>query len=255
MKKFIMKSVVLAVAAVVLTGYGGEESKDEEVTTYEQTQTRLTAILQRFGENDYQIPPLMVERVEYYIKDFSSSRKCKIATFMDRRETYFPMIHRIFTEKNIPLDLAYVALLESGLDPKAISSAKAVGLWQFIPKTARKYGLKITAKQDERTNPEKATYAAAAYLKDLIAIFGSRSSMMLSMAAYNAGEERIIGALKLIDNPVRDRDFWYIYKNKWLAEETNEYVPKILALIIISEYPTEYGFAEYGSQTEDCIVP
>jgi len=211
------------------------------------TEGRLTAILQRFGEYDYQVPSVMVERVEYYIKDFTGRRKRKIAMFMERRETYFPMIHRIFTEKKIPLDLAYVALLESGLDPNAISSAGAVGLWQFIPKTALSYGLEISDKRDERTNPEKATYAAAAYLKDLIALFGSRSSIMLSMSAYNAGEKRVMDALKLIEDPIRERDFWHLYKNNWLAEETNEYVPQILALMILSEYSAEYGFTEYGS--------
>jgi membrane-bound lytic murein transglycosylase D len=111
-----------------------------------------------------------------------------------------------------------------------------------MPKTARDYGLEVSVHRDERTDPEKSTYAAAAYFKDLIAIFGSKSSVMLCMAAYNAGETRIINALKRINDPVNDRDFWYLYKKKWLAEETNEYIPQILALIIISEHMEEYGF-------------
>jgi len=205
-------------------------------------EARIDAILRRFGESDYQIPAEMVERVEFYLNQYTGPRKRTIAAYMERRKQYFPMIRRVFTEKNIPLDLAYVSIVESGLDPQALSHAGAKGLWQFMPKTARAYGLDVSAYRDERTDPEKSTYAAAAYFKDLIAIFGSKSSVMLCMAAYNAGENRIINALKRINDPVNNRDFWYLYRRKWLAEETNEYIPQILAMIIISEHMEEYGF-------------
>jgi hypothetical protein len=218
-------------------GGGAGVSTDRRIV-----EERIDAILRRFGEHDYQIPSEMVERVEYYLNQYTGSRKRTIAMFMERRKTYFPMIRRIFTEKNIPLDLAYVSIVESGLDPNAVSHADAMGLWQLMPKTARNYGLEVSVRKDERTDPEKATYAAAAYFKDLIALFGSKSAVMLCMAAYNAGETRIINALKRINDPVNNRDFWYLYKMKWLAEETNEYIPQILALIIISEHPEEYGF-------------
>ncbi|MDR0330521.1 MAG: transglycosylase SLT domain-containing protein [Chitinispirillales bacterium] len=205
-------------------------------------EVRIDAILRRFGERDYQIPPEMLDRVEYYIAQYTGNKKRTVATYMERRRHYFPMIRRVFTEKNIPLDLAYVSIVESGLDPQALSPAGAKGLWQFMPTTARTYGLDVSTHRDERTDPEKSTYAAAAYFKDLIAIFGSKSSVMLCMAAYNAGENRIINALKRIPDPVNNRDFWYLYKRKWLAEETNEYLPQILAIIIISEHMEEYGF-------------
>jgi pSer/pThr/pTyr-binding forkhead associated (FHA) protein len=205
---------------------------------------KIDAILLRFGETNYHAPAEMVERVEYYLAQYSGSRKRTIALYMERRKKYFPMIRRVFAEKNVPHELAYVSMLESGLDPQAVSPSGAKGLWQFMPQTARNYGLEVTSGRDERADPEKATYAAAAYFKDLIAIFGSRSSVMLCMAAYNAGEQRVIKALKRIDDPVKDRDFWYLYKMKWLAEETNEYIPQVIALIIISENPAEYGFEE-----------
>jgi membrane-bound lytic murein transglycosylase D len=115
-------------------------------------------------------------------------------------------------------------------------------MWQFMPHTARRYGLRVGGGVDERADPEKATRAAAAYFKDLIAIFGARGSVLLCMAAYNAGEQRVINALKRIDDPVRDRDFWYLYRMGWLAQETNEYIPQVIALIIISDEPEEYGF-------------
>ncbi|MDR2577450.1 MAG: transglycosylase SLT domain-containing protein [Chitinispirillales bacterium] len=218
------------------TGRGGM-STDRSIV-----EERIDVILRRFGERDYQIPAEMIERVEYYLNQYTGRRRRTIAMFMERRKQYFPMIRRVFTEKNIPLDLAYVSIVESGLDPYALSHAGAKGLWQFMPRTARAYGLEVSAHRDERTDPEKSTYAAAAYFKDLIAIFGARSSVMLCMAAYNAGETRIINALKRIDDPVNNRDFWYLYRRKWLAEETNEYIPQILALIIVSEHMKEYGF-------------
>jgi len=115
-------------------------------------------------------------------------------------------------------------------------------MWQFMPETGRRYGLIVDNRTDERCEPEKATYAAAKYFKELIGIFGGQSSLMLCMAAYNAGEGRVMGALRKIDNPMRNRDFWYIYRMGYLAEETNEYIPRVMALLIISEHPQQYNF-------------
>ncbi len=202
----------------------------------------LTDILSRFGETEYHLPPKMVERVKYHIEQFSGPLRPTARRFFRGKEHYFPMIERIFSDKKLPVELAYISMLESGFNPKAVSHAGAVGLWQFMPATAKKFGLTINGITDERTDPEKATYAAAAYLKQLISIFGSRSSIMLSIAAYNAGEGRIIGALRKIDDPMRNRDFWYIYRLGILAEETNEYIPKILALMILDQNREHFGF-------------
>ncbi len=202
----------------------------------------IDGILKRFGETNYHIPEEMMTQVEYYIKTFSSSMKTTTSLYFERKEKFFPMIERIFKEKNVPTELFYVSMLESGFDVNALSSAGAKGLWQLMPKTAIKYGLTVNDSVDERTDPVKSTYAAADYFKDLIAIFGSRSSVMLCMAAYNAGEGRIIKALQKIEDPVRNRDFWYLYRMGWLSKETNEYIPKILAFMIVSENPQKYGF-------------
>ena len=133
----------------------------------------------------------------------------------------------------------------------ALSHAGARGLWQFMPKTARQFGLKVNDHVDERIDPQKATYAAAEYFKDLIGIFGGKSSVMLCMAAYNAGEGRVMGALRKIDDPMRNRDFWYIYRMGYLAEETNEYIPRVISFIIISEHPEDYGFGDYSGAGTD----
>ena len=208
---------------------------------------RIDGILMRFGESDYHIPTEMVERVRHHIEFYSGRLKNTVGRYIKRREKYFPMIQKVFRDKNLPIELAYVSMLESGFNPMALSHAGARGLWQFMPHTGRRYGLKVTDAIDERTDPEKATYAAAEYFKDLIGIFGGKSSVMLCMAAYNAGEGRVMGALRKIEDPMRNRDFWYIYRMGYLAEETNEYIPRVIALMIISENPHDYGFGSSES--------
>ena len=202
----------------------------------------IDEVLMRFGETNYHIPREMVERVKYHISVYSGPLHNTIAKYISRKEKYFSMIRRIFKENNLPEDLAYISMLESGFNPRALSHAGARGMWQFMPETGRRYGLRVQESLDERLDPEKASIAAAQYFKELIGIFGGRSSVMLAMAAYNAGEGRIVGALRKIDNPMRNRDFWYIYRMGYLADETNEYIPRVISLLIISEHPSQYNF-------------
>jgi predicted component of type VI protein secretion system len=202
----------------------------------------IDQILRQFGESDYHIPKEMMERVKYHIKVYSVDMHGMMAHYIKRKEVYFPMIMRTFKEKNVPIQLAYVSMLESGFNPNALSSVGARGLWQFMPYTGRHYKLIVDGNIDERTDPEKATAAAAQYFKELIGIFGGKSSVMLCMGAYNAGEGRIMNALRKIDDPMRNRDFWYIYRMGYLPDETAEYIPRVIALMIISENPKQYGF-------------
>jgi len=217
---------------------------DEDFRKYyaDPLERQLDAILAQFGETNYHVPPDMVERVRHHVGIYSGRLKKRIGLYLRRKKDYFPLFHRVLREKKLPLELSYIAMLESGLSPTALSHAGARGLWQFMPRTARGYGLRVDKTVDERTDPEKATVAAAEYFKDLIGIFGGSHSVMLAMAAYNAGEGRLMGALKKIDDPLRDRDFWYIYRMGYLAEETNEYIPRVLALMVIDSNPKEYGF-------------
>ncbi|RPJ04773.1 MAG: lytic transglycosylase domain-containing protein, partial [Spirochaetaceae bacterium] len=107
----------------------------------------------------------------------------------------------------------------------------AAGLWQLLPATARHYGIRVDRGLDQRFEPEASTKAASLYLKDLISIVG-KESMLLVLAAYNAGDATIVFALKQIPDPVKDRNFWYLYKNNLIPEETRQYVLRILALIL-----------------------
>jgi len=237
---------------------GGVRQSDFGKFYSDPLERTIDGVLMRFGETDYHIPREMVERVKYHIGVYSGPLHATIAKYIIRKEKYFPMIRRVFKETNLPEDLAYVSMLESGFNTRALSHCGARGLWQFMPETGRRYGLRVDGQTDDRLNPEKSTFASAKYFKELIGIFGGKSSLMLCMAAYNAGEGRVMGALRKIDNPMRNRDFWYIYRMGYLAEETNEYIPRVIALLIISEQPDKYNFdiverSSYGRYESNVI--
>ena len=152
-----------------------------------------------------------------------------------RSGQYRPLIERIFREESIPLDLMYLAQVESLFKPHAVSRAKAKGIWQFERATAVRYGLKVTRDVDERSDPEKSTRAAARYLKDLFNMF---KDWNLALAAYNWGEGQV---QRLIECSVFC-DFWELVnlKNK-VPLETKNHVPLVQASIILGRNPGEYG--------------
>lgn len=236
-----------------LSSVKGELRTDDIPRFYADTVEMLTdRIMRRFGETDYHIPPTMIARIKHHLSVFSGPLKKTVARYIERKKTYAPMILSELRRKRLPPELAYVAMLESGYNPRALSHAGARGMWQFMPATARRYGLRVGKGVDERLDPEKSTRAAAEYFEDLIGIFGGKRSVMLAMAAYNAGEARVMNALRKVDDPMRNRDFWYIYRLGILAEETNEYIPRILALMIISENPEHFGFPS-AAQDEETV--
>jgi membrane-bound lytic murein transglycosylase D len=147
------------------------------------------------------------------------------------------MMKQILREKDLPEELFYLALIESGFNPQAQSRAKASGIWQFMAKTAKRFGLKVDKWVDERRDPEKSTYAAAEYLKNLHEMF---NCWYLATASYNAGEGKVLEAMKR----AKSQDFWEISKHKYLRRETKEYVPMLLAAMIIAEDPQKYGFSQ-----------
>ncbi|MGD9201068.1 MAG: transglycosylase SLT domain-containing protein [Chitinispirillia bacterium] len=207
----------------------------------------LFIIMNDFHEPYYSIPSHMLTRVKYYIQMFTQDRKKGTRLLFQRKELYFPYIKKIFYKNHVPEALKYVAMQESMLDPNAKSDAGAVGLWQFMKATALQYGLEVseTNSIDERKDWKKATDAAAKYFHTLLTEFGKGQGVLLAIAAYNAGENKIRRALHAIEDPLLDRDFWYLYRtSSILAEETREYVPKILARMIIDRYPERFGFEE-----------
>jgi hypothetical protein len=139
-----------------------------------------------------------------------------------QRESWLPTVESILRERGLPAALLGVAAVESGFNPQALSPKGALGLWQLMPATARRYGLVVDAGRDERLDPVKSTYAATRYLKDLYAQFGD---WPLALAAYNAGEDRVQRALERSGA----RDFWSLSRRSALPDETRRYVPAVLA--------------------------
>jgi membrane-bound lytic murein transglycosylase D len=154
---------------------------------------------------------------------------------LSRGAKYLPSMRDILVREGLPVELAYLPLIESGYRTQAVSPAGAAGPWQFIPETGRRYGLRIDSLVDERRDPIKSTVAASQYLKDLHEMFGDWE---LSLAAYNSGEYRVA---RILANKDVD-DYWDMRDRGYLPSETSAYVPKFLAAVQIAKAPEDYGF-------------
>ena len=183
-------------------------------------------------DRDGHIPLVRNKSVDQFISYFQNKGRRQFEIWLDRYYQYGPMLERILNEYELPEELAYLAMIESGLNPKAYSRAKATGMWQFMYSTGKKYGLQRNWYIDERRDPEKATHAAAKFLLDLYKEF---DHWYLALAAYNGGPGRVHRATRLHQTS----DFWQLHS---LPRETRNYNPYYLAAAIISSDPTSYGF-------------
>jgi membrane-bound lytic murein transglycosylase D len=210
----------------------------------------ITGISREFGyPGDIDVPVNFKKRVAHYIRYFSKNENGSrfYLRTMSRGSQYLPMIKRILKEKHLPLSLAYLPAIESGFNPYARSRAGAVGMWQFMRGTARMYGLKITRSKDERKNPVKSTYAASEYLNDLLAMFGMEDPF-LGICAFNAGEGKILNALRKIS--YTERSFWTLVNKNLLKSETDEYIPQFIAVILMANNPDKYAAAAQSISSE-----
>ena len=207
------------------------------------------------------------ERVQFYLSFFEEQAHPRFQIWLERMPVYEPMIRQKLQAANMPTDLVYLALIESGFSNSAMSRTRAVGMWQFMPRTGKEYGLRIDSWVDERRDPVKATNAALEFLSDLYQRFGS---YYLAAAAYNAGGGKISRGLKRIgatpatpttlasaslapdgeealtedeDEGFSDADFFKLYDTKHIRRETKDYVPKLIAAARIAKEPQRYGFA------------
>ncbi len=205
-----------------------EESPTAALTAAVETDLALTS---------HDIPIPLNARVLSYVELFQGRLRGFIQEGLDRGSDYLPMIQSVFRAEGLPLDLAFVPLIESAFKTNALSRASAKGVWQFMRPTAIENGLKHDWYVDERSDPHKATRAAAKYLKTLGRMFDG--DWHLALASYNGGPGRVQRAMKRYG---RD-DFWTLSANpRWLPRETREYVPMILAAVIIARNPAQYGF-------------
>jgi len=182
----------------------------------------------------FDFPIVYNKRVEVWINYFLTRGRGFFKRYSRRAGQYGPLIVEIIKDFDLPKDLIFLAMAESGFRNNAKSRARAVGIWQFMPKTAKRFGLKIDWFIDERRDPIKATIAACRYLRYLYDRFGSWE---LAAAAYNAGEGKVSRAIKRY----RTRNFWRLIKGRYLKKETKNYVPKIMALAIIGKNLDSFG--------------
>lgn len=184
------------------------------------------------------IPLTLNSKVQYFLSYFQTRGKPSFSRWLSRSSRYIPMMKEILKSKGMPEDLVYVAMIESGFHLQARSWANAVGPWQFVSDTGRRYSLRIDQWVDERKDPVKATTAAALYLKELYGMFNG--DWYLAAAGYNAGENKILRAINMYNTS----DFWELSRGSYLKRETKEYVPKLLAAAIIAKEPARYGFSD-----------
>jgi len=183
------------------------------------------------------IPMTMNRLVEESITYLTRSPEKHLHHWLGRAETYFPMIEKILEEESVPDELKYLAMIESGLNPRARSWARANGMWQFISATGASYGLQVNRWVDERLDPEKATRAAARHLRDLHEMFGG--DWQLAMAGYNCSPARIKRAIRNAEARTgRKATFWDIYRD--IPRETRNYVPMFIAAALVASNPEAF---------------
>src|SRR5262249_48455056 len=182
---------------------------------------------------DFAVAPPVFQFINFFVSGRGHST---MEVGLQRSGRYRQMVEKIFKEEKVPADLIWLAQAESVWKPNALSRAAAKGIWQFIPGTGTRYGLAQTTWIDDRSQPEKATRAAARYLHWLHDHFAG--DWLLAMAAYNSGENRVDSAIAKCGYA----DFWELYKRSLLPQETRNYVPIILSIIIVSKNQERYGF-------------
>ena len=176
----------------------------------------------------------------WWLRYYSVRDRERFARILERGEIYRPLVQQILNSHQMPPELYYLAMIESGYVNHATSPTAAVGIWQFMPPTALRFGLKLKDGVDERRHPVCATHAAARYLTYLHKRF---NSWYLAIAAYNCGEGRIQRAIK----EGKSRDFWELADKGFLPQETMDYIPKFLAAATIGARPNRFGFKDLGS--------
>jgi membrane-bound lytic murein transglycosylase D len=193
-------------------------------------------------------PPLPSDenapRVRRFIRQYAYEQRESMKRYLARAEPYLAMAKQITRENGLPEDIAYLFMLESGANPEARSHANALGMWQFMPATARSYGLRVDSWVDERLDPRKSTKAAMLYLKDLYGMFGC---WRLALSAYNSGENKLNQVLCQEDAD----DYDEICSSRKLKRETREFFPRFQAIAHIAKNPEKFGFAEPNCPEDD----
>lgn len=235
MKKNILLSItLLAIAAIVMLSISSnnKDKTDQQrplvlaMTASVDIPDEITFAGEKIALDRYDLR----ERMDRELNSFTYFHSTSLLLFK-RANRIFPIIEPILKEQGLPDDIKYLAVIESSLDPRAVSPARAAGLWQFMPSTGPQYGLEVSPEVDERYHIEKSTVAACKYLKDAYRKYDSWSAAAM---AYNGGQGRISGEMskQQADNAL----------DLWLVEETTRYYFRMLAIKAVFENPAHYGF-------------
>lgn len=245
-KFFVTAFAIPSKAEPKLSGFRslGSETASDKYLSAEQTPVSLkphqyTLLV----KSDLKMPSIYAlyqthgfnRAVEGKLNFYSKKFKGGFINHLNRAGKYLETMIEIFRRKNLPQELVFLPLIESGFRLNVYSPKKAAGPWQFIPSTAKKFGLTIDWWVDERLDPIKSTIAAAEYLNNLYEMFNSWN---LALAAYNAGEGKILKAVKT----AKSNDFWELRKTKYIKRETKDYVPSYIAATAIALAPESFGF-------------
>jgi membrane-bound lytic murein transglycosylase D len=220
---------------------GGEKPADgDAVTSAIQDEAKDRA--KDGQEIVWDLPNVDHDRVDFWIERFTTvpEMREKMEGFLQRSGRYVPMLIEKLDERDMPRDLIYLAMIESGFEPQAYSHAHASGLWQFIAETGQRYGLAIDAAVDERNDPVKSTEAALDYLQYMYQRF---DSWYLASAGYNTGENRVARLMRETfgrENAESEDEYYKIWPR--LPQETRDYVPLMIAAGRIGKEPAKYGF-------------
>jgi membrane-bound lytic murein transglycosylase D len=211
-------------------------AKQREAAYEEAKNSALVRLLSPVSDQaQFDFPVTITEDVVKWITYFQTKGRRHFVTWLKRAEFVLPEIRGTLKSQGLPEDLAYLAMIESGFNNRALSVARAAGPWQFMRGTAKNYGLKINDFVDERRDLTKSTAAAARYLSDLYEMFGD---WYLATASYNAGEGRVKKAQKKGNG----KDFFSLSETKSIPTETRNYVPKLIAAMIMAKNPEQFGF-------------
>lgn len=214
-----------------------KKSPSNEIVMFQETveKDQITQIInEQYEEPNEFLKNVKNKNVNFWINYFGKREKDRFERFLANGERFKKVIEDIFEDHGLPKELYYVGLIESGYYLGARSHANAVGPWQFIKSTAKRYGLKVNSQVDERRSIHKSTKAAALFFQDLYNIFGSWE---LALSAYNAGEYGIIRRIRNANT----RDYYQLSLDKKLPKETIHYVPKVLAAIELATNPQKYN--------------
>jgi membrane-bound lytic murein transglycosylase D len=215
---------------------------DRHLSPQDQLILKVTRI---FGECELAAPPEYIKEVSRFIAQWQSTSRYEAALKRAREGGYMQRIVTSFAARNLPPQYFYLALQESNFVTNAVGPPTrwgiARGMWQFIPETGRRYGLIIAGNQDERLDWERATTAAARYIKDIYAT-DAEASGLLVMASYNWGEHRVIDIVRTLPKNPKERNFWQLLAKRKIPEQTYNYVFSIVSAAVIGENPRLFGF-------------